>query len=337
MTQKPGTAVEVGDGIRMVGFPPRGARHGGRPHGPPQLDEPLPEALFLGEPPHHRRRGRRPPMPRVIEFVPQHAAALAHSAGWTFNAGVIAALVLLLAAFASWRIRRRTAVLLEERARERHLTTLGTMSAVIAHEIRNPLTALKGHAQLLAEVLPAGGRNRNKAERVVNQALRLEALTEELLSFVRSNRVQPQVACPRALLADAAEMVSTECITLDVDEAPEAWSFDPMRMQQVLVNILRNAMQATAEGTRVAARVCTHAGGLRFTVRDYGEGLPADKERLFEAFITRRTRGTGLGLAIARLVVSLHGGTITANNHPEGGAVFQIWLPPRKMQFGTGV
>jgi len=276
-------------------------------------------------------------MPRIIEFVPQHAAALAASAGWTFNAGVIAALVLLLAAFASWRIRRRTAMLLEERARDRHLATLGTMSAVIAHEIRNPLTALKGHAQLLAETLPAGGRDRTKAQRVVKQAIRLEALTEELLSFVRSNRVHPQVASPRMLLTEAAELVSDDGIVLDVDQAPDAWSFDPMRMQQVLVNILKNALQATTDGTRVAARVCADAGGLLFTVRDHGAGLPADKERLFEAFVTRRTRGTGLGLAIAQQVVSLHGGTITADNHPEGGAVFQIWLPPRKIQFGTGV
>ena len=99
-----------------------------------------------------------------------------------------------------------------------------------------------------------------------------------------------------------------------------------MRMEQVLVNVLRNAVQS-APDTNVDASVVEHDGSLHFMVRDRGEGITSPAT-LFEPFHTTRARGTGLGLAICQRIVELHGGRIDASNHPGGGAVFEIVLPP---------
>lgn len=99
-------------------------------------------------------------------------------------------------------------------------------------------------------------------------------------------------------------------------------------MQQVLSNLLRNAVEASPPEGRVAATAIVEGGELLITIRDHGKGIrETDLERIFEPFYTTRARGTGLGLAIARRLVSLHGGSLTASNAPDGGALFSIRLP----------
>ena len=105
-------------------------------------------------------------------------------------------------------------------------------------------------------------------------------------------------------------------------------ALDPQRLGQALENILRNALLASDPDGRVEASVTQAQDTLTFTVRDHGPGLPAEvAERIFEPFVTTRTRGVGRGLAVARRAVALHKGRISARNHPEGGAVFELSLP----------
>jgi two-component system sensor histidine kinase HydH len=101
-------------------------------------------------------------------------------------------------------------------------------------------------------------------------------------------------------------------------------------MEEVLVNLLRNARDASLAGMAIDVGLEIQADRfLAIQVRDRGEGLaPGEEERVFEPFYTRRVKGTGLGLALARRIVEGHGGTITARNHPDGGAVFSVRLPP---------
>jgi len=234
-------------------------------------------------------------------------------------------LILGLLAFEWLRRRERLAVRLE---RERHLATLGEMSAVLAHEIRNPLASLKGHAQLLAESLPAGDRARAKADRVVAEAKRIETLTTDLLDFVKTGAVHPAPTNPSALLERASQQVPGATIELDTSAAPDSWSLDGDRMEQVLSNLLRNAAEASPAGKPVDARVTSSAEGLCYEVRDFGAGIPENQLRaIFEPFHTTRTRGTGLGLAVSRRIVELHGGHIAAQNHPGGGALFRVFIP----------
>ena len=99
----------------------------------------------------------------------------------------------------------------------------------------------------------------------------------------------------------------------------------------MLVNLLRNAVQAVPADRPPQARVSIENGSLVFTIRDFGPGLPKENEgRVFDPFFTTRTTGTGLGLPVARRIVELHGGRIEAADAPGGGAVFQITLPLRE-------
>ena len=220
---------------------------------------------------------------------------------------------------------------LSQRGVDFRLSVIGEMSAVLAHEIRNPLTSLKGHAQLLVEQLPDESPERRKAERVIMEVARLEALTADLLDFVRSGPLELTQVDPAELLRASAQEVDQQEFELELEASPGSWPLDARRLRQALTNLLRNARQASPQGVRPVARVCTESGCLVFTVRDFGEGLPKGQEdRVFDPFFTTKMSGTGLGLSVARRIAELHGGSLTAENHPEGGAVFRVELPEMK-------
>lgn len=239
-----------------------------------------------------------------------------------------AVLALLFGTFALVRLTRRAETLHEEAERDRRLVSLGQMASVLAHEIKNPLAALKGHAQLLAERLPEDGRERRSADRVVHSAVRLEALTEDLLSLVRSNRVDAQDVSPENLVRDSLGQVDCDAFEIDVTSAPDHWRLDPNRMQQVLVNLLQNAADASPKGSAPSVSAFEKGDALVFRVRDHGPGLPVgEEERIFEPFFTKKTQGTGLGLAVAQRIVELHGGMIQGRTLASGGAEFEVVIP----------
>ncbi|MEM9490326.1 MAG: HAMP domain-containing sensor histidine kinase, partial [Myxococcota bacterium] len=341
--------VVVGDRIRLVQRPPKPGAGKRRLHKP------------MWQP-----RKLRPELPIfVIEFVPSEAHQLRAASLRTLGIGASAAGVLLILALALVRWFVRQDALAREREQERRLASLGQMSAVLAHELRNPLTSLKGNAQILARLVPRGEPARakatQKAERVVAEAIRLETLTNDLLEFARSGAIQRSVSYRAALLRQAvADVLAAQPekrpegagaepaepaepgdpadsdavagaapeITVDTSAAPATWSLDGRRMGQVLSNLLHNAVQAS---NRVAAAVATEGDQLVFTVRDHGDGIGADAlPHLFEPFYTQRTRGTGLGLAVAKRLVELHGGTISATNGVDGGAEFRVVVPPAR-------
>jgi two-component system sensor histidine kinase HydH len=310
-TAAPGEPVRIGDRIRVVFKRQRKAAKEPAP----------PPATTVSQPP-------RGPVAMLLEIDSATVDDLDAAAALSLVIGTAAAATLLVLAIVLVRLslRREDAVRAAEQAR--HLASLGQMSAVLAHEIRNPLASLKGNAQLLAQSLPAGEKPRAKADRVVDEAMRLEHLTNDLLSFARSGEIEVADADPAALLRSAAADVDGDAGRIKVDDgdAPRSWPLDAARMRQVLVNLLENAAEMS-EGP-IEAAVERDGGALRFTVRDHGPGLPAaDLERLFEPFFTKRTRGTGLGLAVCKRLVDLHGGTIAARNADGGGAEFSIALP----------
>ncbi|HSN25596.1 MAG TPA: ATP-binding protein [Kofleriaceae bacterium] len=258
----------------------------------------------------------------VIEVEPIEADELRRSATWSLALGGIAAVVLLGVAVAVVRrdLRRRAEA--EAREREKRLAALGEMSAVLAHEIKNPLASLKGNAQLLASALEEG-KPKQKATRVVDEAVRLEKLVADLLAFVRTGELHRARFNPARLIPDAIES--------DTTEAPATWSLDEARMRQVLANLVENGQAAGGPVTVRVAQEPARAGRatrLVIEVADKGPGVPADdRERIFEPFFTKKTRGTGLGLAIARRIVEQHGGTISVHDGTSGGAVFRIEIP----------
>jgi len=264
----------------------------------------------------------------VIEVEPVQANALREAATYTLGVGVVAAISLLGVAIVLVRREARRNADERARERERRLAHLGEMSAVLAHEIKNPLASLKGNAQLLAQMLaksqPEGDKQRTKADRVVDEAVRLEQLTNDLLRFVRTGAIQRTAIDPAALVREAAGSVPGD-VTVETSAAPATWSLDAARIREVIVNLVDNAVAA---GPPVAVAVRTDQRTLVIEVADHGPGVPADeREKIFEAFFTGKTQGTGLGLAVARRVVELHGGTLTVHSSPRGGALFRAEIP----------
>src|SRR5690606_2640786 len=194
-------------------------------------------------------------------------------------------------------------------------------SAVLGHELRNPLAALKGHAQLVVERLDAEHRGRKSAERVVHEARRLETLMAQILDFAKTGALAREDVDPGALLAAATAALGDPRVALDTARAPRVWSLDGTRMGQVLANLLTNAAQAAPpDGGHVRASCAVEGGQLVYVVDDDGPGFPpGEEEAAFEPFKTTRVQGTGLGLAIARRIVEAHGGTIVAERGELGG------------------
>jgi two-component system sensor histidine kinase HydH len=289
-----------------------------------------------GPPPGPPRSGRR----RMLRAVPSEARALmfefeARSArelvGGARNAAVFsssAALVLLGVSLLVWRASVRADRAEAQLAADRRLKALGQMSAVLGHELRNPIASLKGNAQVLLERLDRDVAQRPIAETVVREAERLERLTNQVLDFARSGKLDRRAEDVATLIREAADHAGAEPVEIDVAHGAESWSLDRVRMSQVLVNLLANAREASPADAAIAVHAARDGETLILEVRDRGPGIePGEEERLFEPFYSKRVRGTGLGLALARRIVEGHGGTIEAANAPEGGAIFRMRVP----------
>jgi len=284
-------------------------------------------AFFPG--PFRPASGARTASYMVIDFRPTAAARLMENGRRTLLLAVASAILLSLAAI----VFLRTSIGYEEARfrleQQRHLALLGEMSAVLAHEIRNPLAALKGHAQLAYERLSNASREKTCIGHVIENSERLEALTSDLLSFARSAPVSLAPTDPVELMHTAARDVFADDAVVVHSAGPNAqWPLDAERVRQALVNVLDNARQNSPEGEAPEIRVMQRADELVFEVRDFGSGLPAGREtRIFDPFFTTRANGTGLGLAVASRVAEMHGGQLTATNHHEVGAVFRLTIP----------
>jgi two-component system sensor histidine kinase HydH len=331
----PSALVPAGTRLRLTMFVPRPRSFGrDESRGPPSAPDsavspPQPESRMRDEGRSGRGRfDQRQAAALVLEFEPVVAEQLTAQSAQTFLLAVLGTIVLLAAGLVFWRLSavyEREQRLFEQ---QRRLGALGEMSAVLAHEIRNPLASLKGHAQLLAGRLEPETRERRKADRVVSEAKRLENLVTDLLAFTRSAPLDRKPVDPAKLLRSAVREVGAAAFRVDDAKAPAEWSLDPDRVRQALTNLLRNAAQASPDGALADASVAQESGRLVFTIRDRGEGLPpGDEGHVFEPFYTTRTQGTGLGLAVASRIADMHDGTITAATHPDGGAVFRLEIP----------
>lgn len=291
--------------------PPPGA--GGTPFGP-RFDRPPGGALL------------------VVELEPPVIETLRRDLGRIGIVATVAGCVLLAFAVAWSRSAHRLAALEARAAREQRLVALGSMSSVMAHELRNPLASLKGHAQLLVEDLEddADTKRRARAARVVSEAERLELLTTSLLDFVRDGPMDRATVSPRELVDRALADLPRERVKVDLDAAPSTLEIDLARLARALHNLVDNALQASPDDA-VELRVAADGDGAVLTVRDRGPGLPAGSEaQIFEPFMTTRVRGTGLGLAVARRIAAQHDGTLTGENHAAGGAIFTLRLRGRR-------
>jgi len=314
---RPGQAIVRGSRARvagMLGPPRRGPRPEGRP-GPGGQGG----GMFMGIP------------VLVIEIEPPVVDKLRTDLRRIAIVASMAGVVLLAFAIAWARSSARLDAANVRAAREQRLVALGSMSSVMAHELRNPLASLKGHAQLLAEDLGDLGdpKKTKKAERVVAEAERLELLTTNLLDFVRDGPIERESLAPRDLVAKSIRDLDESRIEVDVTKAPSTMKVDAERMPRVIHNLVDNALQAAPSPSKVEVSIAGEGKSVIVVVRDHGPGIPDDAlAQIFEPFHTTRTKGTGLGLSVARRIAEQHGGTLTAERAAEGdGAVFRLTFP----------
>jgi signal transduction histidine kinase len=213
------------------------------------------------------------------------------------------------------------------------LATVGQMTATIAHELRNPLTALRAAADMLMQEDDLSDTQRLYMEIIHDESRRLAELADEFLEFAKPFQfvihptplkpiVQRVLSVQEPYLKSAGVQARLEC----PDEliAP----VDAARLEQALRNLIQNAVQAMPDGGALTLRAYDAGDAIALAVQDTGAGVPEPmRERIFMPFYTTRTRGTGLGLSIVKKIVEGHNGRMTLECPPEGGSIFTLWLP----------
>jgi two-component system sensor histidine kinase HydH len=235
--------------------------------------------------------------------------------------------------FLLFRLHGRETSRREQMVRQEQMARLGELGAVLAHEVRTPLAGIKGYAQLLGERI-ADERSRGFAALIAQEAVRLEGLVNDLLDYARQE--DPGDGCAHLdenLLYDVWKMAAThtegESVKLELSIPPGVMvTCRPERLQQLLINLFSNAMQAIPSEGLVLVTVTEARQMVTLTVRDNGAGFTEEAiRRAFDPFYTTRPRGSGLGLAVCRKIVEGCGGRIGIANADGGGAVITLRLP----------
>lgn len=217
-------------------------------------------------------------------------------------------------------------------ANRERMAKMGEMGAMLAHEIRNPLAGIKGYAQLLGEKA-ADQRSAGQLELIVTECLRLETMVNNLLSFVGGDSISPAPVNLSELLAKSVSLIAAEAERLNVaieSDYPEVLQIDgdADRLEQLLLNLCRNALQAMPGGGILGIKAQQSGSGCVVAVSDNGEGMSRDvAAHIFEPFFTTKARGTGLGLALCKKIADAHNGTIAVESEPGRGTVFTVTLP----------
>jgi two-component system sensor histidine kinase HydH len=224
----------------------------------------------------------------------------------------------------------------DEAARNQRLATVGRLAAGVAHEIRNPLSSIKGFATYFRERYRDAPADVETATIMIQEVDRLNRVVGQLLEFSRPVGILPRPVDLRRLVADSVRMVEAPAaakgvaVETEVDAPAGDVTLDADRLNQVLLNLYLNAVEAMEAGgkLRVGAVAGPEGRSLEIRVSDTGCGIrPEDLPQIFEPYFTTRPGGTGLGLAIAHNVVGAMGGTITVESRPGAGATFILRLP----------
>lgn len=224
------------------------------------------------------------------------------------------------------------------------LRTVEGMAAQLAHEINQPLAAVVNFARGLARRLNGPELDVASAQRVTEQiareTLRAAEVVQRLREFLRKDAPRKELCDPRDVVREAARLIGDEvrragvALHLDLDPQAVEVEIDVIQIEQVVLSLLRNALEAMDERrpaphSIVVQTVTTSDGGVEVRVRDDGPGLPIDDvEKLFEAFFTTKEQSLGMGLSISQKIVEAQGGALRGAANPEGGATFAFTLPP---------
>ena len=222
----------------------------------------------------------------------------------------------------------------EQLRRSERLAALGRLAAGIAHEIRNPLSSIKGFATILAGRFQEEDRSRKIADVMVQEVERLNRVVTELLDFARPTELNKQPHDAAGLIRHSLRLIESDARRQNVEIE---WTIhpddlrlevDPDRFAQVLLNLYLNSLQAMEGGGRLRIEVTGQSDQVVLKVTDSGKGIaPEHLAHIFDPYFTTKPRGVGLGLANVHKLVEAHGGDVEAESTPGKGTCFTIRLP----------
>jgi len=228
-----------------------------------------------------------------------------------------------------------------EKEIQRHdrLVALGKMAAGVAHEVRNPLSSIKGFATLLGSKFKDGSQEHEAANLMVQEAERLNRSITELLNYARPTPLRKESVDLGEIIDQGLKLISSDAqvlgvkTSLDVEADLPAISVDKDKINQVLLNLYLNGLQAMEHSTsekelKVSVHRDVQAGFLVIEVKDTGSGiLPEDLDKVLDPYFTTKPDGTGLGLALAYKIIDEHKGSIRFSSSEGKGTTVSVFLP----------
>lgn len=219
------------------------------------------------------------------------------------------------------------------------MATVGRLSLKVAHEVRNPISAIELNAEILEDIVRGPAQHDlDEAGPIVasirDQVRTLDALTQEYLTFARFPRPHFEEESVNELVLELADFVrpvasrQDVALTVTTDSGAPLLEIDRGLLRQAILNLVKNALEMMPRGGDVTLTTRRHRDAVEIVVADSGPGLPPEvARRLSEPFFTTKPQGTGLGLSIARQITEEHGGELHWGNRPGGGATFTVRLP----------
>lgn len=219
-------------------------------------------------------------------------------------------------------------------SRAEHFATLGELATGLAHEIRNPLAGIAGVIEIVGRDLPPGSAARSVIKDAKEEAMQINRILTELLETARPKPPQFQVKDIAGTAEHAVMFARQQAITkrimieLNHDEKIPPVDHDPNQINQVLLNLLLNAIQAMEKPGAIHVSLRQDHESALITVADEGKGIsPENLDNIFRPFFTTKGHGTGLGLSLARRIVEAHGGSIRVRSQVGKGTQFEVRLP----------
>lgn len=218
-----------------------------------------------------------------------------------------------------------------------HLATLGELAAGLAHEIRNPLAGIAGVIEIIGRNLPESSPKRQVLQEVQREVQQIKRIVSDLLDYARPKPSRFIASDLNATVEQAVALARQQVLSrpIEIDLTQKAGlplvEHDATKIQQVLVNLLLNAIQATNEEGRVQVTLESRESFALIRVKDSGRGISQeDLPNIFRPFFTTKGQGTGLGLSLAHRIVEDHGGRIEVTSVLGRGSEFAVWLPFHK-------
>jgi signal transduction histidine kinase len=238
-------------------------------------------------------------------------------------------------AIANAQLHEKMVAVEEQLRHNERLSTLGLLAAEVAHEIRNPLTVMKMLFHSLDLKFPAEDPRAQDAEIVAEKMEHLNRIVDQLLTYSRSTEPRMEPVDLNELLRDVLLLtrrkLQQQHVALETDLAGDLPKVrcDRGQIEQACLNLILNATEAMPDGGTLTIRSAAESGGVELSFRDTGVGMTAEQQaKLFEPFLTTKSRGTGLGLAIVhKIIADAHQGRIEVESAPGRGTTFRLWLP----------